>query len=175
MFSGISAAYGFADTGVAPVAKPSGGAGTTAGWFASDIGYKVGSGGFGITVLDGGTSPGFALHGGVPIAFAAGKHYKFQLVPELNFGVSGGSRASAPVPGIVDVNASLLPPAFTSSPAPDIIADTPSGVSQTTARALVYSLGDSFTVSGTQDTSGNQSLDSHGARFSAPGGPVTRY
>ncbi|HEX7663747.1 MAG TPA: hypothetical protein VF407_04525, partial [Polyangiaceae bacterium] len=39
---------------------------------------------------------GFALHGGVPLAFAHGKHYSFELVPELNVGFTHGSIAGTP-------------------------------------------------------------------------------
>ena len=36
--------------------------------------------------VDGPAVIAFALHAGVPIAFAYGKHYKFLAIPELNFG-----------------------------------------------------------------------------------------
>jgi hypothetical protein len=36
----------------------------------------------------------FALHGGLPLAFAYGKHYKFLLVPELNFGYATQTEAA---------------------------------------------------------------------------------
>jgi hypothetical protein len=38
------------------------------------------------TDVDGPAVLAFQVHGGLPIAFAYGKHYKFLLVPELNFG-----------------------------------------------------------------------------------------
>ena len=38
------------------------------------------------TTTDGPAAVGVAVHGGVPLAFAYGKHYKFLLVPELNIG-----------------------------------------------------------------------------------------
>jgi hypothetical protein len=38
------------------------------------------------TTTDNPTVLSFALHGGLPLAFAYGKHYKFLLVPEVNFG-----------------------------------------------------------------------------------------
>lgn len=38
------------------------------------------------TTVDGPAVVAFALHAGVPLAFAYGKHYKFLAVPELNFG-----------------------------------------------------------------------------------------
>jgi len=34
----------------------------------------------------------FILHGGVPLALAGGKHYSFQIVPELNLGFSSSKR-----------------------------------------------------------------------------------
>jgi hypothetical protein len=40
----------------------------------------------------------FALHGGVPIALATGKHYKFLAVPELNFGYATQSETAQNVP-----------------------------------------------------------------------------
>ncbi len=35
-----------------------------------------------------------ALHGGVPLVFAQSKHFAFEVVPELNFGVASGSWTS---------------------------------------------------------------------------------
>jgi hypothetical protein len=40
----------------------------------------------------------FALHGGLPLAFAYGKHYKFLLVPEINFGYATQTQAAQNVP-----------------------------------------------------------------------------
>ncbi len=40
----------------------------------------------------------FALHGGLPLAFAYGKHYKFLLVPELNIGYATQTEAAQNVP-----------------------------------------------------------------------------
>lgn len=40
------------------------------------------------TTVDGPATVGAAFHGGVPIALTAGKHYTFQIVPELNVGVA---------------------------------------------------------------------------------------
>ncbi|HVH44993.1 MAG TPA: hypothetical protein VM925_21720, partial [Labilithrix sp.] len=40
----------------------------------------------GETTTDGPAVLSFAVHGGLPLAFAYGKHYKFLLVPELNLG-----------------------------------------------------------------------------------------
>jgi hypothetical protein len=37
------------------------------------------------------SSLGFILHGGVPIAFAEGHHYTFELVPEANLGFTSGT------------------------------------------------------------------------------------
>lgn len=37
----------------------------------------------------------FMLHGGVPIALAGGKHFSFQIVPELNFGLASSKTAPA--------------------------------------------------------------------------------
>jgi hypothetical protein len=34
----------------------------------------------------------FALHGGLPLVFAASKHFAFEVVPELNFGFAMGGR-----------------------------------------------------------------------------------
>ncbi|MBN1654489.1 MAG: hypothetical protein JXA30_12025 [Deltaproteobacteria bacterium] len=34
---------------------------------------------------------GFALHGGVPLALASSGHFVFEVIPELNFGISTGS------------------------------------------------------------------------------------
>jgi len=40
----------------------------------------------------------FMLHGGVPLALAGSKHFSFQVIPELNFGISGSKTAPA-MPG----------------------------------------------------------------------------
>lgn len=40
----------------------------------------------------------FMLHGGVPLALAGSKHFSFQVVPELNFGLSG-SKTAPPMAG----------------------------------------------------------------------------
>jgi hypothetical protein len=56
------------------------------------------------TTTDGPAVIAFGLHGGLPLAFAYGKHYKFLLVPELNFGYATQTEAAqnvapgAPVP-----------------------------------------------------------------------------
>jgi hypothetical protein len=43
---------------------------------------------------------GFALHGGVPLAFAEGRHYTFELVPEATFGFAGGSQGNVGETGV---------------------------------------------------------------------------
>ena len=45
---------------------------------------------------DGPAAISFAVHGGVPLVFAYGKHYKFLAVPELNFGYATQTEASQP-------------------------------------------------------------------------------
>jgi opacity protein-like surface antigen len=37
----------------------------------------------------------FMLHGGVPLALASSKHFSFQVIPELNFGVAGSKTVPA--------------------------------------------------------------------------------
>ncbi|HYP75995.1 MAG TPA: hypothetical protein VER12_08575 [Polyangiaceae bacterium] len=37
----------------------------------------------------------FMLHGGVPLALAGSKHFSFQVIPELNFGIAGSKTAPA--------------------------------------------------------------------------------
>ena len=46
------------------------------------------------TNTDGPAVLAFALHGGLPLAFAYGKHYKFLLVPELNLGYATQTEAA---------------------------------------------------------------------------------
>ena len=58
-----------------------------------------------ITDTDAPSSLAFALHGGVPLAFAHGKHYSFELIPELNAGFTSGTIKSA-VATTPDVNLS---------------------------------------------------------------------
>ncbi|MGH7285522.1 MAG: hypothetical protein ACRELY_28710 [Polyangiaceae bacterium] len=81
-------------------------------WFSRMIGLDAGIG-FGLasggTTTDPGTgttvstdnpsSLGAALHGGVPFAFANGKHYSFELVPELNVGFTSGTIKAAAAGG----------------------------------------------------------------------------
>lgn len=47
---------------------------------------------------DGPAVMAFALHGGVPLALAYGKHYKFLVVPELNLGYATQTEAAQNVP-----------------------------------------------------------------------------
>jgi hypothetical protein len=72
-------------------------------WLNRMIGFDAGlgfgmTGGSSETVVGGTTttvdSPsalGFAIHGGVPLAFAHGKHYSFLVVPEMNLGLTSGT------------------------------------------------------------------------------------
>lgn len=50
------------------------------------------------STVDGPSVLAFALHGGLPLAFAYGKHYKFLVVPELNFGYATQTEAAQNVP-----------------------------------------------------------------------------
>jgi hypothetical protein len=43
----------------------------------------------------------FALHGGVPLALAYSKHFVFEVVPELNFGISTGSIGDVDLSGFL--------------------------------------------------------------------------
>jgi hypothetical protein len=47
------------------------------------------------TTVDKASKLGFALHGGVPIALAYGKHYTFEVVPEATVGFTSGTLKSA--------------------------------------------------------------------------------
>lgn len=52
------------------------------------------------TDTDGPAVLAFAVHGGLPLAFAYGKHYKFLVVPELNIGYATQTEAQQnPQPG----------------------------------------------------------------------------
>lgn len=77
-------------------------------WFQERMGIDVGLG-FGLSStdnstvtaggqaernIDGPARLGFMLHGGLPLAFAYGKHYKFLLVPEVNFGYATQTEAA---------------------------------------------------------------------------------
>ena len=52
------------------------------------------------TTVDGPAAYGVALHGGLPLAFAYAKHYKFLLVPEINVGFThrGEKQIGNPAP-----------------------------------------------------------------------------
>lgn len=43
------------------------------------------------TKVDGPSTTVFMLHGGVPLSLMSGKHYSFQITPELNLGLGSGS------------------------------------------------------------------------------------
>jgi hypothetical protein len=49
----------------------------------------------------------FAVHGGLPLAFAYGKHYKFLAVPELNFGYATQTEAAQNPPPNTTVPADI--------------------------------------------------------------------
>lgn len=56
----------------------------------------------GVTVsTDHESKTGFALHGGVPFALATGRHYVFEVVPELNVGFTTGTIKN---PGMPDTS-----------------------------------------------------------------------
>lgn len=68
-------------------------------WLDPGMGIDVGLG-FGFqnssqttagTSVDGPSLWAFVLHGGVPLALATGRHYTFEIVPEANIGLGGGS------------------------------------------------------------------------------------
>ncbi len=68
-------------------------------WLDPGMGIDVGLG-FGIesgSTTAGGASAdnpsywAFVVHGGVPLALANGRHYSFQIIPEANIGLGGGS------------------------------------------------------------------------------------
>ena len=69
-------------------------------WLSRNLGIDAGVG-FGLTGGSVETVPGnnndkpskfgLALHGGVPLAFAHGKHYTFELVPETTIGFASGT------------------------------------------------------------------------------------
>ena len=57
-----------------------------------DLGLGVGiTGGSNDPAADPPSAWGFALHGGVPLALASGRHYTFEIIPELNVGLGGGT------------------------------------------------------------------------------------
>jgi hypothetical protein len=64
-------------------------------WFDQSMGLDLGLG-LGISggSADGGDPPSlwaFVLHGGVPLALASGRHYTFEIIPEANIGLGGGT------------------------------------------------------------------------------------
>lgn len=73
-------------------------------WLNADMGIDAGLGlgitsssseasSGGVTVkTDGDSNTAFILHGGVPLSLLSGKHYSFQITPELNLGIGSGSR-----------------------------------------------------------------------------------
>lgn len=57
-----------------------------------DLGIGLGiSGGSSDPDPDPASNWAFAVHGGVPLALASGRHYTFEIIPELNVGLGGGS------------------------------------------------------------------------------------
>lgn len=94
-----------------PIANPTGGAAVINApiigaryWLKRDIGID---GGIGFALSSGsidanGTSTdkpsqlGFAIHAGVPLNLAYGKHYSFQVVPELNLAFSSATLKGTP-------------------------------------------------------------------------------
>lgn len=64
-------------------------------WITKQVGIPSGLGLFDLSGTQEVTEPlGFALHGGVPIALAAGKHYAFNVIPEVSM---HGGLVSGPV------------------------------------------------------------------------------
>lgn len=65
-------------------------------WFDPGMGLDVG---LGLGINSGSNDPAgdppsawaFVLHGGLPLALASGRHYTFEIVPEANIGLGGGS------------------------------------------------------------------------------------
>jgi hypothetical protein len=90
-------------------------------WFSSAIGLDVGigftttfgnnstpdpAGGTG-TVTTNATAPtAFAVHGGLPLAFASAKHFTFELIPELNFGYAQQSLIAGVAPATATLDLS---------------------------------------------------------------------
>jgi hypothetical protein len=58
--------------------------------------------------VEGPAAFGVALHGGVPLAFAYAKHYKFLLIPEVNFGITRRGEKQTGTPAPPDINRSGL-------------------------------------------------------------------
>jgi hypothetical protein len=68
------------------------------GFFTSSGSQTVENAGVSVST-DKASQTSFVLHGGVPIALGLeGKHYSFQITPELDFGFSTGSSAPAAAP-----------------------------------------------------------------------------
>lgn len=57
------------------------------------------------TTVDNPSAFGLAVHGGVPIALANGKHYSFEVIPELNVGFTSGT-IKANQPNVADIDLS---------------------------------------------------------------------
>jgi hypothetical protein len=63
-------------------------------WLNDSLGLEAA---VGLRIASGSNGPidasqfGFALHGGVPLALAHSRHFVFELVPQLNFGLASGS------------------------------------------------------------------------------------
>ncbi|MCA9600783.1 MAG: hypothetical protein KC417_02090, partial [Myxococcales bacterium] len=113
-FFGItSIPYGFGSFDYTPT-NITGGGRPTAGslsaptlgvrWWLSELLALEGAIGIGLTSnsidaagtsLDGDSNFGFAVHLGAPLALYHSGHYKFLIIPELNFGYADGSRPSS--------------------------------------------------------------------------------
>jgi hypothetical protein len=73
-------------------------------WFRREIGidagigfaFQSGSAEVSGVSTDTPSQTGFVVHAGAPINFAYGKHYVFQVVPEMNLGFTGGSIKGKP-------------------------------------------------------------------------------
>jgi hypothetical protein len=89
-------------------------------WLKRNIGIDVGVGlglaggsteavvGSTDTTVDKVSSTGFALHGGVPLAFAQGRHYAFLVIPELTVGFTSATfKPTAGGGGMVGPNQDL--------------------------------------------------------------------
>lgn len=84
-------------TGVGPVDAPIVG---VRYWLDQGLGLDLG---LGVGITGGSNDPAadppslwaVALHGGVPLALASGRHYTFEIIPELNVGLGGGTTPAA--------------------------------------------------------------------------------
>ena len=75
-------------------------------WFRESVGFDAG---LGIGIQTGSAQPsayGFALHTGLPIALAHGRHSVFEIIPEATVGFTTGTIAGQPGVG-VGTNASV--------------------------------------------------------------------